>query len=67
MKKLLKLIFAITIFTLGVNQIFAQSKRYTLGSGWIGNLIIFNSSVASHYESSLADGIQMAYNGDQTI
>ena len=33
MKKLLKLIFAITIFTLGVNQIFAQSKRYTLGSG----------------------------------
>lgn len=45
----------------------AQSKKYTLGSGGIGNLIIFNSSVASHYESSSADGIQMAYNGDQTI
>lgn len=45
----------------------AQSKKYTLGSGGIGNLIIFNSSVASHYESSAADGIQMAYNGDQTI
>lgn len=44
----------------------AQSKKYTLGSGGIGNLIIFNSSVASHYESSAADGIQMAYNGDQT-
>lgn len=45
----------------------SQSKKYTLGSGGIGNLIIFNSSVASHYESSSADGIQMAYNGDQTI
>lgn len=45
----------------------AQSKKYTLGSGGIGNLIIFNTSVASHYESSAADGIQMAYNGDQTI
>ena len=45
----------------------AQWKKYTLGSGGIGNLIIFNSSVASHYESSSADGIQMAYNGDQTI